>query len=95
MITEADIVRTVENYYNVSYKNIRTRNNMRYPENVARDMVIFLFRDILKMKLRVIAATFNISVRCVEYHLHQMEKQMMQKGKAEREYREIMAELNN
>ena len=95
MIAEADIVRTIKNYYNVSYKDILTRNTLRYPENVAKDMVIFLYRDVLKMKIRVIAKKFNISVRCVEYHLCKTDRQMAQKGKTEREYREIMYILNN
>ena len=93
MYSEADIIKAIENYYNVSYKAILEKNAQHYPVNVAKSMVIYLFRTLCKMKNRTIAQKFGTTTRNVYYRRQYIAKELRSDGRISKDYNEIINKL--
>jgi len=94
VIIQEDIVRTIEAYYNVRYKDILAKFNQNYPDNIAKDMVIYMYRNVLHMKIVTIAKEFSMTARNISYRLQHSTPKIKGKGKLAKDYKDLMEILN-
>lgn len=90
MITQEDIVKVVVDYYNVSYKDVLVKYNHEYPECIAKDLIIYLYRHTLHMKITEIARHFKMTPRNIGYRIKHLNSKLSGKSKLASEYKEII-----
>ena len=69
--------------------------NQNYPDNIAKDMVIYMYRNVLHMKIVTIAKEFCMTARNISYRLQHSTQKIKGKGKLAKDYKDLMEILNS
>lgn len=94
MVTEADVVRVVETYYQVKYKDMLEKNTQQYPFGIAKNTIIHIFRTVLGMKWHTIGEKFDMTPRNAMYRDKTFTTMLSAKTRTSVEYKEIISMLN-
>lgn len=92
-MTEADIVKIVEDFYKVKYKDILTKSTQQYPIGIAKNIIVHLFRYELGMKWNEIADKFKTTERNIQYRESAFNKLIKQQQHFLNDYEEILNTL--
>lgn len=87
------IIKGIEDYYCVTFMELKRGSSHSYPYNVAKGMLMRMLNKDGRIKIDDIAEIFKMTPRNVKYHLEKVRNELKKRGHLYNEYILIQAKI--